>query len=256
MHRFFVENLAEGEGRLPASEAHHAAHVLRLKPGDDVELFDGRGGAAGGRIVSVCRGEVALAVGPVRRRDEPDGRRVHLAFAVPKGKRLDWLLEKATELAAASLQPVAFERSVAAGPAGRAAWDRWRGHCVAAAKQCGLDRLPELHEPAPLPDFLAGCEAAVRLLGDADVGADPPARPLARVLNAPQSEFRNPNSVVPHPESAISLLVGPEGGLTPEERPACVAAGFAPVRLGRTTLRIETAAVALLAAVVGLTDGT
>jgi len=241
MPRFYVPDLvaeAGAEAVLPPGESHHAAHVLRLRAGATVELFDGRGGRATGRLTEVGRRE-ARAVVEVA--GEPAARRgpvVHVAFAVPKGSRLDWLLEKATELGAASLRPVIFERSVTGtGELTDAKRDRWLGHCVAAAKQAGTDYLPELADPVPLAAMLAAPLAGVRIVGD--LGKD--ARSLTDVLTG-----RAAGEVV--------VLVGPEGGFSEAERSQVLAAGFVPVRIGATTLRIETAAVALLAAVAVLGD--
>ena len=239
-HRFFLANLpaaAPATIELAADEAHHAREVMRLRAGDDVELFDGAGGVARARIVEASRRSVRVQIDAVRtvRRAGP---LVHVAFAVPKGKRLDWLLEKATELGSASLRPVIFDRSVAGGTTlGRAKRDRWRAHCVAAAKQCGLNHLPDIHEPFSLEDFLAETAGLLRLVGD--TFADAVALPEAF---APGSQGRR----------ELCLIVGPEGGLTPAERAACIDAGCVPVRIGATTLRIETAAVALLSAVSAL----
>ena len=249
-HRFYVENLPAGpagpaeagevaRAELPPGEAHHAVHVLRLRAGARVELFDGRGAAAVGKIESAARGEVVVVVEERLPAAQRCGAAIHLAFAVPKGKRLDWLLEKATELAAASLTPVLFERSVAGADAlSPAKRERWRGHCIAAAKQCGLDLLPTLEEPIPLGAVLARSPAALGLLGErADACSVPEA--LARW----------------RPGREILLLVGPEGGLTDRERAAVAAAGFGAVRVGATTLRIETAAIALLAAARAVLEG-
>ncbi|MBE3096322.1 MAG: 16S rRNA (uracil(1498)-N(3))-methyltransferase [Planctomycetes bacterium] len=240
--RFYVPDLTEGaEVALPPPEAHHAAHVLRLGPGAAIELFDGRGRAAEARITAVRRGQVTAAVGAMRGpalRAEP---RVRLAFAVPKGSRLDWLLEKTTELGVAALRPVRFERSVAgAGDFTDAKRAKWLGHCVAAAKQSGLDWLPDLQDPLPLAEFLA--DPALGLFGDlaGDAVTVPQAMARLRVSAAPATRRAG----------GITVLVGPEGGLTDAERETVRAAGLLPVRLGRTTLRIETAAVALVAATV------
>jgi 16S rRNA (uracil1498-N3)-methyltransferase len=212
---------------LSAEEGHHAANVLRLKPGAAVELFDGQGGRALGRIETVERRRVAIAIERLEAKASRPGPIVHLAFAVPKGARLDWLLEKATELGAASLRPVLFERSVAGGeelsPAKR---QRWLTHCVAAAKQCGLDFLPAIEDPVSLADLLAAPADEVRLLGDTDRSSVPPREALAGQKGG----------------RAVLLLVGPVGGLTVAERERALAAGFTPVRLGGTTLRVETAA--------------
>ncbi len=227
------------EVALPPTEAHHAAHVLRLRAGDAVELFDGRGGSALARLVHARRGDVAAAVetvGPAAERPRPA---IDLAFAVPKGNRLDWLLEKATELGAASLRPVRFARSVAGAESlSAAARERWLAHAIAAAKQSGLAFLPEVREPLPLAAFCAGAGPGV--YGDAAPGAASAAEAFSRLAGAP----------------AIVILIGPEGGLTDDERRLADAAGLLAVRLGRTTLRIETAAVALLAVASAFTGSS
>jgi 16S rRNA (uracil1498-N3)-methyltransferase len=235
--RFFAADLTPARIELDAGEPHHALHVLRLAAGAEVELFDGNGGTAAGRIVEVGRAAVAVAIESRSRAAVRPGPHVHLAFAVPKGRRLDWLLEKATELAAASLRPVVFERSVAGArersPGRRR---RWLGHCIAAAKQSGLGWLPVLCEPATLAEVLASAGDAFGVLGSAAADAAPLADALARRADGQD----------------VCLLIGPEGGLTPAETRAAAEAGFRPARLGHTTLRIETAAVALLAATVAL----
>jgi 16S rRNA (uracil1498-N3)-methyltransferase len=241
-NRFFVEDLSAEVVPLSVGEAHHAMHVLRLGAGDAAELFDGRGGLADGAIVEARRAKVSVRVlgrRQVAARPRPV---IHLALAVPKGKRMDWLLEKATELAVGSLTPVNFERSVVEpGELAGAKRERWLGHCAAAAKQCGLAWLPELHEPQPLKDFLARFARAgqVGLAGSADTDASV----RAALASAP-----------PDPVGGICLLVGPEGGLTDAECAATRDAGFVPARLGRTILRTETACIALIAAVTAITE--
>lgn len=231
--RFHAESLDADAVTLAGAEAHHALNVVRVRPGEPVELFDGRGGSAAGVVAETGRGELTVRLTDRRRLDERPGRRVHLAFAVPKGKRLDWLLEKATELAAASLQPVVFARSVAGGERlSEGKRRRWVAHCVAAAKQCGADFLPELHDPVPLADYLRDHAAADRrgVFGVCDASGEPAGEALRRLTG-----------------DEVGVLVGPEGGMTDEETAAVAEAGLRAVRLGRTTLRIETAAIALLA---------
>ncbi len=236
-HRFFVESLAGGRIALSAGEAHHALHVLRLRAGAMVEVFDGAGGVAVGAFLPTGRKAAAVEVTERRPAGARPGPAVELAFAVPKGRRLDWLIEKATELGAAALQPVIFERSVA-GPAPSAgAPPRWRSTCIAAARQCRADFLPEIRAAAALTDYLAGATAAVRMLGDR-AGEIGPADALA---DRPAG-------------GDVAVLVGPEGGLTDAERKAAIEAGFVPVRLGRLILRTDTAAVALLAVVAAGAD--
>jgi 16S rRNA (uracil1498-N3)-methyltransferase len=239
-YRFHVPDLRplpEDRVALPASEAHHGRDVLRLRTGQEIELFDGKGTLARARVRGVTRETVSVAVERIDHleRQSPV---VHLAFAVPKGKRLDWLLAKATELGAASLRAVVFQRSVAGDTSLSASKrQRWEAQCVAAAKQCGLNFLPELHDHATLGDYLQ-TQKGLALLGDL--------HPDAAVLREGLTGADN---------GEVHLLVGPEGGVTPAEREAAIAAGVIPVRLGRTVLRVETAAVALLAGVTALREG-
>ncbi len=227
-HRFYVPSLAAGEVRLPDDEARHAGGVLRLQAGDRVELFDGRGNSALSTLTSVTKRKVSARVDTVET-DAPAAMELHLAFAIPKGKRLDWLLEKATELGAASLTPLLCERSVA-GTSELSAnkRERWTAHCISAAKQCGLNRLPEIRQPIALDDLAADPPGAM-LFGD--LAGEP--IPLAAAIEKANGP--------------ITILVGPEGGFTDAECATLRAAGAIPVRLGPSVLRIETAAVALLA---------
>ena len=244
IHRLFAPDLASGaipgELPLPAGEVHHALHVLRLREGDEVEVFDGAGHRAAGRAARVGRSEMSVAVesiSPVAERTRPA---VHLAFAMPKGDRLDWLLEKATELAAASLQPIVFERSLVGREDLTAAKrQRWLTTCVSAAKQSGLDYLPELHEPSALGEFLSS-----------GVGVSPASGVQHLCLVGDLSDDARPmrEAIAPSVRD-VTLLVGPEGGFTEAESTQIRSGDFLPVRLGPTTLRIETAAIALLAAV-------
>ena len=243
--RFYAPSLAVGPLTLEEGEAHHALRVLRLETGDPVELFDGQGGAAMARITNIRRDRVVAAIEdllPPRLRPRPG---VHLAFAIPKGKRLDWLLEKATELGAASLTPVVFQRSVAGGETlSQAKRQRWMSHCISSAKQCRLDFLPTINDPRPLAELLGGTgvgpleRTALRLVGALCEGA----LRLGEALKRRQ------------PGGPIVILVGPEGDLTAQEYAVAFAAGFVPVLLGHTVLRVETAAVALLGAVMAMVD--
>lgn len=253
--RFFAESipaLADGAAERPCvelsvSESHHAMHVLRLRAGDAVELFDGRGQTAVGRILQAKHGVVSVELTKVAALGPRPGPVVHLAFAVPKGKRLDWLLEKATELGAASLRPVIFERSVAGGEElGENKRQRWLGHCISAAKQSGLNYLPEILDPLDVGQLLAQIAIEGRsqhcpplvVVGDNGPGAQGLAAVLSKRLT----------------DQAVLVVVGPEGGLTQGEREMMAQAGVLAGRLGQTILRVETAAVALLAATVAILE--
>lgn len=237
--RFYVDALTVPNVTITGDQAHHGLNVLRLTPGAPVTVFDGQGRKADGTVSATVRGQMTVsleAIGDARPRPQPE---IELAFAVPKGKRVDWLLEKASELGVATLQPVVFERSVAGGPdLGQAKRQRWMGHCISAARQCGLDFLPVLKEPLTLSAYLLACRADVRLVGEVDLTG----RSMLEVLADWQ------------PGWPVALLIGPEGDLTAQERTASHAAGFRAAHLGQTVLRVETAAVALTAAIVASCD--
>jgi 16S rRNA (uracil1498-N3)-methyltransferase len=146
---------------------------------------------------------------------------------------MDWLVEKATELGVASIQPLVTQRSVLKLDAGRAGKKlaHWRGIAVAACEQCGRNRVPFIHEVTPLLDWVRSAPVATRLL----LSLDPQSQ---RLLAAAESGLAGP----------VLLLSGPEGGLSNEEEAAARACGFMPVTLGPRTLRADTAPLAALAA--------
>jgi 16S rRNA (uracil1498-N3)-methyltransferase len=240
MNRFLADNLDDTRVELSPAEARHATRVLRMKVGEELELFDGRGGRAIAMLAEVRKGGATVEVTQRLEPSEPPRPRIELAFAVPKGKRLDWLLEKATELGVATLQPVIFERSVAGSERlSSNTLERWRGHCISAAKQCGLDWLPQVTQPQPLSEYLSAeqCDS-LRLMGDPGPASVPIGRALER-WRAGQD---------------VCVAVGPEGGFTDEERAMLTRDGFHGVKLGTTTLRVETACIALIAAVEAACD--
>lgn len=236
-HRFFAENLSAAPVVLADREAHHALHVLRLKAGVCVDLFDGRGLRAEGRISRVGRREVEVTIdrldGPVPR----PAPAIHVAVSPPKGKRLDWLLEKLAELGVASVRPLVCERSDVVIRADRQTHRRWQAICIAAVRQSGQCHLPAIGPSTALRDLLAAGPSGVGLFADAAAGA----RTLAAVLPG-------------RAEEPIEVLIGPAGGWTDDERRAARGGGYHPVRLGHTTLRTETAALAIVAAVLACTD--
>lgn len=229
MRRLHVppDRLREGRAALSAEELHYLRDVLRLAPGDAVEVFDGAGGAWEGTLAA---GEAAVLLGP-RRAVAAPAARVHLAFALAKGEKNDLVVQKAVELGAARLLPFAAARSVVRLDAERGAERarRWRRIAEEAARQCGRADVPEVAAPAPLAAVLAAA-AGLRI-----VAFDAGGEPLAAALD---------------PAAVGHLLVtGPEGGLTAEEVGACVAAGGRVARLGPRILRAETAALAAAALV-------
>jgi len=219
---------------LPDSAARHV-QVLRLQPGAPVTLFDGRGGEWRAIVTRMGRSEVqvlAQAHDPVEREA---ARELHLAVGLPANERMDWLVEKATELGAASIQPLLAQRSVVRLAGERAARRQahWQAIAVAACEQCGRNRVPAVHEPLELAGWLQRLDSA------------PAARPGRWVLSLEPGAQRLPAAEAA--PTAATLLSGPEGGLTAHEDAAARAAGFRPLSLGERVLRAETAPLAVLA---------
>ena len=222
---------------LPDSAARHA-QVLRLQPGDHITLFNGQAGTEGefdATVTRMGRSDVDVSVGSFTATHREAALQIHLAVGMPANERMDWLVEKACELGAASIQPLMSERSVLRLKSERA--DKklmhWRGIAVAACEQCGRNRLPVIHEVRSLADWLKALSlnpldaTHARLLLSLQTGA----RPLSAALALEQS---------------LTFLSGPEGGLSPAEEAAAIACGFAPVTLGPRVLRAETAPLACL----------
>jgi len=230
--RIFVDTpLAEGQRlSLPPDAAHRVAAVLRLRPGDQVQLFDGGGGSHAARILSAGRREVLVELGPRRSPEWESPLTVTLAQGISRGQKMDYTLQKAVELGAARLVPLMTEHGNVRldGPRAAARMLHWRNVIIAACEQCGRDRLPELHAPIAFADWLAEREPATTLLLDPDATLG-----LSAIDPAP---------------TALCLLAGPEGGLSKTEVKLARAGGCIAVRLGPRVLRTETAAVAALAA--------
>ena len=228
---------------LPEQTARHV-QVLRLQPGEHITLFNSRGDGQPGSegefdatVERMGRSDVEVTLGVYTATAREAGRAIHLVVGMPANDRMDWLVEKATELGAASIQPVMSERSVLRLKAERA--DKkvahWRGIAIAASEQCGRNRLPLIHEVATLTDWLkrsmaeTSTDASTRLLLSLQDGS----RPLGQAAAAGSG--------------ALTFLSGPEGGLSAAEEAAAIACGFSPVTLGPRILRAETAPLACLA---------
>lgn len=230
---YSAEPLASGEVLLGAEAARHV-QVLRLQPGMPLTLFDGRGGEWAAAVTRMGRSEVAVQVAGHAPIEREAARAVHLIVGMPANERMDWLVEKATELGAASIQPVVTARSVLRLDGERAAkrQARWQAMAVAACEQCGRNRVPPVATPLALDAALRALPTGQRLLLSLREGS----RPLREAATG---------------DGAVWVLHGPEGGLSAEEEDAALARGFAPVHLGARVLRSETAA---LAALVGLAN--
>ena len=225
--------LPEGsECPLPASAARHV-QVLRLQPGQAITVFDGLGGQYSACITRMGRSEVIVRLGAHQPIECEARRRVHLLTGLMASERMDWLIEKATELGAARITAL-LTRHCALRPSGAHAAKKhahWQAIASAACEQSGRNRLPLIDLPRPwdndLPDDL------------------PPARLLLSL--SPQAPLLREHAAALPAGQPVCLLSGPEGGLSDEEQARAQAAGFAPVSLGPRTLRAETAPIAALA---------
>ena len=222
---------------LPPVAARHV-QVLRFQPGQTVTLFNGLGDQEGdytATIESMGRSDVQVLVGSFAATQRETARAVHLAIGMPANDRMDWLVEKATELGVTSIQPLMTERSVLRLAAERADKKRlhWQGIAVAACEQSGRNRVPLVHAPASLADWLKTQNDSddLRLL----LSLQAESQPLVKAMGASR---------------AMTFLSGPEGGLSALEEAAALAKGFAPVTLGPRVLRSETAPLACLSFVM------
>jgi 16S rRNA (uracil1498-N3)-methyltransferase len=230
---------------LPAGAARHV-QVLRLQPGDAITLFNGGPGwhgesAPGGEfdatITQMGRSDVQVQVGAHHATEREAGRAVHLAVGMPANDRMDWLVEKATELGVASIQPLMTERSVLrlAGERADKKVAHWQSVAVAACEQCGGNRVPTIHPVQTLAQWIkAG------LSSEANSSTQP-----SRLLLSLREGSRALRPLATDLPDAL-FLSGPEGGLSPAEEEVAIAGGFAPVSLGARVLRAETAALAAL----------
>ena len=212
--------------------------VLRLQPGDTITLFGDpvAGGEHDATVLRMGRSSVEVEVGAHHPVEREPARAVHLAVGMPANERMDWLVEKATELGVASIQPLMTERSVLRLKGERADKKQahWQAVAVAACEQCGGNRVPVIHPVRSLAEWLREPVPAGALRGVLSLA--PGARPLS-------------GFAATDPAAPLLLVHGPEGGLSPQEEQALLAQGWQPVTLGARVLRAETAAIAALATV-------
>lgn len=236
MHRHYVtsKELLKERLSLERTDARHFINVLRLRTGDVVELFDGNGGTASFRILSVASGSAELErVGDIRRMP-PFRCRIVLGACISKGKRMDWTIEKAVELGVSEIVPILSDHSVVRIDAGFDAEEkrlRWERIAIDAARQCGAAFIPRISPPlsfsAALRHFLNNDKIYVGAL-------TPDAIPLRDVLAKDRS------NVAP---DSIAWLIGPEGDFSQNEYNALRQNGATMVSLGQLVLRTETAAI-------------
>jgi 16S rRNA (uracil1498-N3)-methyltransferase len=232
MPRLFIEHplAACDELRLPDAAARHV-QVLRLQPGNALTLFDGRGGEWSAEVRRMGRSEVTVQVLAHAEVERELSLPITLALGMPANERMDGFVEKATELGVAAIQPLVSERSVLRLGGDRAAKRRahWQAIATSASEQCGRTRVPRIEPVCSFAEWLQQLlpERGVRwLLAFDDAG---------------------PAAAQPRPATCLTVLSGPEGGLTEAEQQAARRAGFVGVTLGERVLRADTAPLALLA---------
>lgn len=215
---------------LPEAVAHHL-HVVRHQSGDELVLFNGEGGQARARIADIGKRRASAEILALEAVDVELPFRVTLAQGMPEGSKMDWIVEKAVELGAAGIVPLAAQRSVVrlSGERADKRLAHWQAVVVSASEQCGRNRLAGV---APVQDFN-------RWLGQ---GADG-----VRILLSPRADASLAAWVRQTPARDVTLLVGPEGGFTDQEEDAARAAGALALSMGPRVLRTETAGLAALA---------
>jgi len=224
------EELAIGQRlTVEGSAGNHIVRVLRSRVGDELTLFNGRGGEYGALIDEIRRDTVQVSVREHRAAERESAFRLTLAQGISRGERMDWVVQKATELGVARIVPVFTERSVVSLDERQAAKkiQHWRGIAVAACEQCGRNVVPEIAAPVTLYGLL-----------------ESPAGGGISLLLSPTAQQRIVD-IAGSPEGA-TVLIGPEGGLAQVEHDAALRSGFTAVRMGPRVLRTETAAVCAL----------
>jgi 16S rRNA (uracil1498-N3)-methyltransferase len=215
--------------------AHHVRNVLRLSAGASLRLFNDSGREHAATLLEAGRSAITLAVaGPVEP-VAPPSLRITLAQGIARNDRMDLILQKAVELGVAGIQPLWMQRSQKhlKGERLEKRLQHWRGIVISACEQCGRATLPGLPEPMSFADWQENAsDSCLKLM------LQPESQRTLRALDAPGN--------------GITLLVGPEGGLTPEERTCALRTGFTGIRLGQRILRTETAGIAALAGIQAL----
>jgi 16S rRNA (uracil1498-N3)-methyltransferase len=219
---------------LPAGAARHV-QVLRLQPGDVITLFNGEGGEFDATVIRMGRSDVEVEVGAHHAVEREATRAVHLLAGITANERMDWLIEKATELGVASITPLVAERSVLKlkGERAEKKLAHWQGVAVAAAEQCGRNRVPTVHAAVTLTEWMKKAPPGERWVLSLSQGT----QPLSQMQGQGTSK----------PMAPVTVLSGPEGGLSPSEEATALAAGFVPLTLGPRVLRAETAPLTVLA---------
>ena len=233
MPRFYCPEplVVGGTIALPDHVAHHL-HVLRMEPGAQITLFDGRGGEYAATLGNLEKRRAHAEIKLFIPREAELPQAITLAQALPEGSKMDWIIEKAVEMGATAIQPLASQRCVVRLSTERATKKaaHWQGIIIAAAEQCGRNRLPHLAETADFGAWISQHDMHRRIL-------------LTPRADQPLSDWARH-----HPAQPVTLMIGPEGGFSDAEEDAAMAHGALALSLGPRVLRTETAGLAALAA--------
>ena len=227
LSRFFIDApLSLGEHDLPEAQAHYIGRVLRMAPGDAVQLFDGSGQEFRGQLLEVGKKTVRVALDQTLAGQAESPLHIHLGQGLSRGERMDWAIQKATELGANEITPIVSERCEVRLKDERAdkRLAHWRQVAISACEQCGRSSVPVIHSPVTLAEWVKHTEADLKLV----------LHPVAEPLTSHATPSR------------LAFLIGPEGGLNDAEVDQAKAAGFHAARLGPRVLRTETAPVVAL----------
>src|SRR3982751_662931 len=235
MPRFHVDTaLRTGTSlMLPDDSAHHAVHVLRIRAGDEITLFNGRGGEFAARVASIERVKVRVDVLEHRAIEREAPLRMALVQGVSSGERMDFTVRKSVELGVAEIHPVLAHASVARPKGERAAarHQHWQKVAISACEQCGRNQIPAVHPLVDAAQFRGGSGT--------------------KILLSPAAELKF-SQACKAGGNAFTIAAGPEAGFNAEEEAAFLNAGYVPARIGPRVLRTETAGLAALAALNAL----
>lgn len=232
MPRFYLPPNAWTETPfLEGDEAKHLAQVLRVQTGSTITVFDGLGNFAEARVLSVSKQRVDLMLELAECKPTPLPE-ITLAQAIPKGKNMDWIVQKAVELGVTTIQPLVTKHTIVSPGDDKA--EKWRRTALEACKQCAQFTLPKILEPLSFDAWMKSRK--------------PTELSIIASLAENSQNFRETLSAHPELES-VTLLIGPEGDFSADETDSAIAAGFVPVTLGDLVLRVETATLFCLSAV-------
>lgn len=232
---------------LSAGTAHHASRVLRLEEGAEVVLFNGRGGEFRSVIVRSGRSAATVAVEQYQPAERESSLSITLAQAVCTSEKMDWIVQKAVELGVDRIEPLVTARSIVrlSGERRERRVSHLQKVVISACEQCGRNRIPQVSALASLEGWLGTQADSIPDSGDA------PSLNL-RLIFVPGANLGLRDMPAPPANARIVLLIGPEGGFTPQEEAAAHVGGFVSLGLGKRILRVESAALAAVAAMQAL----